>query len=514
LITLFWDGNMSLSAILSTLCSTLTNPSGKYGLLCSGGLRVVGRKGLPLVALVMSLVLVLTQVFPARSALFSEFTISDEAELGRKFNVMFRARFPLIEDPEIVDYVRDLTRDLTGVMPPIAFPIKVHVVRNDSMNAFATAAGYVFVFSGLILNLDNEAELAGVIAHELAHVQQRHIAQSIEQSQVASAGALVGMLAGVFLGAQGKGDAAGGVLLGSMAGAQSAMLSYSREHEREADNIGLTTLVDAGYHPHAMVDAFETIRRRTWMGGGGDIPAYYLTHPGIDERIGYIEQRIARYPKAVRTQHKETGRFDRVKTLLRARYSDPEIALGYYAQEDEGQMTCLDRLGRAIVLSRLNRIQEAERAFDRALACSPGRDPLWLRETGIFYFEHGQRQDKAVSYLQEAVLRNPRDLMALFFYARILAETGKVDEGIAMMQRIEKRLPEDAEIHYYLGRMYGQKNDMFHAYLHLCYARLYKNQKQKFLRRLARLKTCAHSDGQKKELARLEKTYKEWSQYW
>jgi hypothetical protein len=62
--------------------------------------------------------------------------------------------------------------------------------------------------------------------------------------------------------------------------------------------------------------------------------------------------------------------------------------------------------------------------------------------------------------------------------------------------------------------MYGQKNDMFHAYLHLCYARLYKNQKQKFLRRLARLKTYAHSDGQKKELARLEKTYKEWSQYW
>ncbi|GAU09841.1 peptidase M48 [Desulfoplanes formicivorans] len=480
----------------------------------SAGTLAVREKAHRLVALVVALVLLLVLAVPSQSALFSEFTISDEAELGRKFNVMFRARFPLIEDPEIVDYVRDLTGTIVDVMPPIAFPINVHVVRNDSMNAFATAAGYVFVFSGLILNLDNEAELAGVIAHELAHVQQRHIAQSIEHSQIASAGALVGMLAGVFLGSQGKGDAAGGVMLGSMAGAQSAMLSYSREHEREADNIGLTSLVDAGYDPRGMIDAFETIRRRTWMGGGGDIPAYYLTHPGIEERIGYIEQRIARYPEEVRTQHKDSGRFDRVKTLLRARYSDPKIALGYYAHEDEGSMSCLDRLGRAIVLSRLNRIQEAERAFARALACSPGRDPLWLRETGIFYFEYGQRQDKAVSYLQEAVLRNPRDLMALFFYARILAETGKVDEGIAMMQRIEKRLPEDAEIHYYLGRMYGQKNDMFHAYLHLCYARLYKNQKQKFLRRLDGLKTYAQTDGQKKELARLEKTYKEWSQYW
>jgi predicted Zn-dependent protease len=250
------------------------------------------------------------------------------------------------------------------------------------------------------------------------------------------------------------------------------------------------------------------------MGGGGDIPAYYLTHPGIDERIGYIEQRIARYPEAIRHQNRDTGRFDRVKMLLRARYSDPEIAQGYYAQEDEQEMTCLDRLGKAIVLSRLNRIQEAEKAFARALECSPDRDPLWLREMGRFYFEYGRHQDKAVAYLQEAVMRNPRDLMALFFYSRILAETGKTDEAITMMQRIEKRLPEDAEIHYYLGRMYGQKKDMFHAYLHLCYARLYKNQERKFQQRLTTLKTHVRTDGQKKELERLERIYKERSQYW
>ena len=484
-----------------------TRLSGK-GVVCAHG------PATPLVCLLLCLVLVLGSAVPAQSALFGEFSISDEAEVGRKFNVMFRARFPLIEDPEIVDYVRELTSSVVDVMPPIAFPITVNVVRHDSMNAFATAAGYVFVFSGLILNLDSEAELVGVIAHELAHVQQRHIAQSIEQSQIASAGALVGMLAGVFLGTQGEGDAAGGVMLGSMAGAQSAMLSYSREHEREADNIGLTGLVNAGYDPYGMVEAFETIRRTTWMGGGGDIPAYYLTHPGIDERIGYIEQRIARYPETVRSQHKDTGRFARVKMLLRARYSPADIALGYYDHEDASKMSCLDRLGKAIVLSRLNRIQEADAAFARALACSPDRDPLWLREVGRFYFEYGQHQDKAVANLQEAVMRNPRDLMALFFYARILAETGKVDEGIAMMQRIEKRLPDDAEIHFYLGRMYGQKKDMFHAYLHLCYARLYKNQDRQFKKRLAGLKMYVQTDAQKEEFDKLMEIYKERSQYW
>ncbi|MDD4649498.1 MAG: M48 family metalloprotease, partial [Desulfoplanes sp.] len=130
---------------------------------------------------------VLAPVSASCAALFGEFTISDEAELGRKFNVMFRAHFPLIEDPEVVDYIRDLTLSVVKVMPPMLFPITINVVRDTSMNAFATAAGYVFVFSGLILNLDNEAEVVGVIAHELAHVSQRHIAQSIEQSQIFNA---------------------------------------------------------------------------------------------------------------------------------------------------------------------------------------------------------------------------------------------------------------------------------------------------------------------------------------
>ncbi len=465
-------------------------------------------------SLLLSLILFLGPAIPAQAGIFGEFTISDEAKLGREFNVMFRARFPLIEDPEIVDYVRDLTKSIIKVMPPIAFPITMNVVQHNSMNAFATAAGYVFVFSGLILNLNSEAELAGVIAHELAHVQQRHIAQTIEHGQIAGAGALAGMLAGIFLGTQGNSDAASGLILGSVAGAQSTMLSYSREHEREADNVGLTSLAAAGYNPHGMVTAFETIRRKNWMGGGGDIPAYYLTHPGIKERIGYIGHRIARLPARVRSQHRDSGRFLRVKMLVRARYSPADTALGHYDREDPKTMSCLDRLGKAIVLSRLNRIQEADKAFTRALACAPVGDSLWLREAGRFYFEHGRQEDKAVAYLQEAVMRKPKDVMALFFYARILAETGETDQAIAMMQRILKRLPEDAEVHYYLGRMYGQKKDMFHAYLQLCYAKLYRNQGGPFHRQLANVKKYTRSASQEKEVDTLMAIYKERSQYW
>ena len=458
--------------------------------------------------------LLLPPVFSARAAFFGEFTISDEAELGRKFNVMFRSRFPLIDDPEVVDYVRDLTCSVVKVMRPLPFPITVNMVRDNSMNAFATAAGYVFIFSGLILNLDSEAEVVGVIAHELVHVSQRHIAQGIEKSQIFGAGALLGMLAGIFLGTQGKGEAAGGVMLGSMAGAQSAMLSYSREHEREADNIGLNNLIQAGYTPSAMISAFEKIRRKTWMSGGGSIPAYYLTHPGIEERIGYITERVNRLPRATQFQTREDGRFARVKMILRARYSDPTVALGYYSHEADADISCADRLGKAIVLSRLNRIKEAQEAFDVAMACNPERDPLWLREMGRFYFEYGHDQNQALSYLQEAVMRRPRDLMAQFFYARILAEAGKSREAVGAMQTILARLPDDAEVHFYLGRMYGQQGDMFHAYLHLSYAQLYMNHKTKVVREFKRLKEFTTTDAQKAEVATFNAILTERSQYW
>ncbi|MFP4398012.1 MAG: M48 family metalloprotease, partial [Desulfonatronovibrio sp.] len=182
--------------------------------------------------LLISFILILPPA-EAGSSVFGEFTISDEAELGEEAHRMIRSRLDVIEDPEITGYIKDLASRLAESAPPQPFPVTVDVVNHNAVNAFATVAGYMVIFSGLILNMDTESELASIIAHELAHITQRHIARNIERSKLISIGTLVGLLAGAFIGSE-AGEA---VAAGSIAGGQSAVLKYSREDEQEADQV-------------------------------------------------------------------------------------------------------------------------------------------------------------------------------------------------------------------------------------------------------------------------------------
>lgn len=134
---------------------------------------------------------------------------------------------------------------LVKALPPQPFDFKATVVLHNSLNAFAVPGGYVFVFTGLIMNLDREDELAGVLAHELAHVTQRHVASRLERAQYLTIGSLLLAIAGVAAG----GPGGGALAVGALGAGQSAMLNYSRVDENEADHIGLQYLVAAGYPP-------------------------------------------------------------------------------------------------------------------------------------------------------------------------------------------------------------------------------------------------------------------------
>jgi len=141
-------------------------------------------------ALALILALTLTapsplSVTPANASYFN-FGIKEEKELGDKFNVLIRSKLPMIEDSEVVDYARDVVDRLARQMPPQPFPFSVAVVQDNAINAFAAPGGYVFVFTGLMLNMNHDSEVAGVLAHELAHVTQRHIAKRVEQGRILS----------------------------------------------------------------------------------------------------------------------------------------------------------------------------------------------------------------------------------------------------------------------------------------------------------------------------------------
>lgn len=459
------------------------------------------------VCLLLVLLLALSQFCPvAAGALWGEFTLKDEKELGDKFNVLVRSRLPLVQDPEIVGYVSDIVRRLAATMPPQPFPFTVSVIRHNAVNAFACPGGYIFVHTGLILAMDNESQVAGVIAHEMAHVTQRHIARRIESSQWVSVLSLLGALAGAFLGGEG-GSAA---LMGSMAAGQAAMLNYSRLDEREADQVGMSYLTKAGYSPQGMVGAFEVLSRKQWL-MGSSIPSYLSTHPGLSERVRDMSVRVSRQGKDAVTRT-DNNRFLRVQALIRARYSDPQPATQAFARQMNGPGKCMALLGMGILSSRQNRVADATRYFEQALACAPN-DGLVVREAGRFHYTKGNRS-LGGTLLQRAVTLNRRDVLALFYHARNLGDTGRTNEAIGYAKEVLLQIPEDAEVHDLLARLYGKNREMFLANLHMAYSALYERNERKVNQFLDKAKAQAAGPEAKAALSRFEKLYKDRKGYW
>lgn len=443
---------------------------------------------------------------PSAQAGFFSFDLKDERELGEKFNAIIRARLPLIEDTEIDNYVVGLVQRLVKVMPPQPFPFTVSVIADNAVNAFAGPAGYVFVFTGLLINMDHESEVAGVLAHELGHVSQRHIAKRMVEMQALSIGQLVGMLAGAVIGTTTRNyDLGGAMAVGSQAAAAQTYLKYSRDDEQEADQVGMNNLVAAGFRPQGLIEAFEAMQRLKWLQGGGTIPTYLSTHPGLVERISYLKDRIKLLPLAVQNRKENDAAFKRIQMLVRARYTDAKNAVAYFQKQPNP--TCMDKVGLAIAMSRaLENVRQAQPAFESALACAPN-DPLVLREAGR-YFLKIREFARAKTLLEAAVRQSPNDIDVLFEYGRLLAQEGNPRAALPYLQQVCMRAPEIGEIHAVYGQALGQTGDFFHAYLNLAYAAIYDNNAKQAEFQMEKARSAAKTDSDRRELTRLDETMK------
>ncbi len=240
--------------------------------------------------------------------------------------------FQLIKDPFIVDYANKIAQQIVAVLPPQPFPYQVHIIKEDTYNAFATPAGHIFVNSGLIEAMDNEEELAGIISHEISHVVCRHISQQIERSSKIGLATLAGIAAAVFLGIGGAGGAAINALsIGSVAAGQSLSLAYSREDEKQADQIGLKYLTKAGYTGAGLLSVLKKIREKKWF-GEDDIPTYITTHPAVEERIAYIGAFLQNNRRTADTK-KDNPEFQEVHDRLFAMYGDEKAVLNYFKEK-------------------------------------------------------------------------------------------------------------------------------------------------------------------------------------
>jgi predicted Zn-dependent protease len=455
-------------------------------------------------ALIVLLAFLLPQICPApaQAFFFGGVTIKDEKEMGEKFDVMVRSNLPIIEDPEVKQYVDYMLARLVKAIPPQPFTFKATTILHNSLNAFAVPGGYVYVFTGLIMNLDKEEELAGVLAHELAHVTQRHVASRLQKAQFVTLGSLLLAVADVAAGGAGGGALA----MGALGAGQSAMLNYSRLDENEADQIGLQYLIAAGYPPEGMVAGFKVLRQKSWM-SGISVPTYLSTHPALGDRINGLQARIQTMDKSIQSRAQDNKRFTRVKTLLWARYGDDQAALQRFSGSDG-----LSSMGRGIVLARQNRINEASTAFDQALKAAPD-DPLVLREAGAFHYRKGD-MGRADGLLAKAMRMDPKDYMAAFCYARRLDETNRQAQAANYYKQVLRYVPEDAEVHEAYARSLGKTGNTPDAYIHMAYSAIYSHNKKLAERYFNEAKSMSARTTDKTAFKRLETVYKERKEIW
>ena len=298
-----------------------------------------------------------------------ELSPAEERVLGEAFMRAVRARLTLVDDPLVEQYVRSLGYRLVASSDRRDLAFTFFVVEDSSLNAFAAPGGFIGVNSGLIAATRSESEFASVLAHEIAHVTQRHIARAIQHGSRSNLPVLAGILAAVIVGTQNveAGQATAAAVIGSSAQRQ---INFTRHNEMEADRVGIRMLADAGFDPREMADVFEKLQNAARYSQRP--PEYLSTHPVTTNRIAEARDRAARLPYR---QHESSESYYLVRASLRVRNADDaQRVLGQLADEvstGQAQSIVANAYGQALAMVRLGREEEARGLFERLIESDP-----------------------------------------------------------------------------------------------------------------------------------------------
>ena len=446
----------------------------------------------------------------------SAITIQEEETLSKEFLRAVKAHYPIIHDPIVSQYINRIGNRLLAAFPTTPFKYHFYVIKQDNYNAFAGPGGHVFVNSGLIAAMDSEEELAGILCHEISHVNCRHISKNIERSSKIQTATLAGIVAGILLGIGGGGDAASAVTVGSMAASQSLSLAYSREDERQADKVGLQYLYKAGYTGHGLLSMMKKIRSKQWY-GSNEYPSYLMTHPASGERIVYIGNWMETNAPGVEPKpEKPNSDFNRVKMRLIAFYGDEQLALKRFSEQVAAQPEdFFAHYGYGLTLLRTQDRKAAITSLKKALALQ-AFDPYLRTDLGMACFMDGQ-YESALKLLDPPTTGIKEiDLERYFYLGRTLMQTDRLEEAKTIFLKLVEMWPSYDKVLYYLGETFGkmEKMDDAHFYLGLHYKARGNFQKARFhLKRGLELATNeTQKEKMKAELNRLKKEKKEQAQ--
>lgn len=376
-----------------------------------------------------------------------------ERRIGESIVREIRYRDPAyVDDAEVTDYIGALGRRLVGAVPGARQEFEFFAVRDGTINAFALPGGFIGVHTGLLTAAENESEVASVLAHEIAHVTQRHIARLIGTQQQMQLPGMIALAAAILIGAS-RPDLAAGAAAAAQASMVQTQLTYTRDFEREADRVGFQTLAAAGFDVHAMPSFFEKMQRQSRLADDGVVPSYLRTHPMTTERIADAAGRAAQAPYR---QQPDSLEFHLVRAKLRAESGEPRDAVEHYAAAVRDRRYASEaaaRYGLVTAQLRAGKVREAQSslaALRATGAASPMIDTLAARVQRAAGDAAG-----ALATLAQAQQRYPAQLSVVYARVEALEQAGRPQDALAALAEPLRRYPRDAKLHGLQARNYA-----------------------------------------------------------
>jgi predicted Zn-dependent protease len=346
-----------------------------------------------------------------------------EFELGSQFlRELYRQDF-ILQDPELSNYVQSLGNRIASGLGNTKFTF--FVVRDLRINAFAVPGGFIGINAGLILATRNEGELAGVIAHEIAHVTQRHIARFYAGGSKNTWTTLGSILASIALASQGEVDAAIALNLGTQAALYQNAINHTRQHEYEADRVGIQYLDQAGFNPADMAGFFDVIRSQSLE---SDTRFEILrTHPLSANRIAEAKARAAQLGER---NVPSSLRYQQMKMRLTLLANDPARLIAHY--EKNKAQSSLHRYAYLELLTRSSRYKEAQKEAEILLKAHP--DDLHYNLSAVRLDMAKHDFERAEKRLTKLLVLYPNYTPLVLYYSDTLKLLNKHERNIRLIE--------------------------------------------------------------------------------
>lgn len=379
------------------------------------------------------------------------FSPFNEYLMGKQFYMTLRANVPFIEDLEVDDYLNTLGQRLVSHTEHVERNFKFFVIDINSINAFAGPDAHLGFHTGLILAAENESEFAGVMAHEISHVTQRHLARALTESSTSPATMFATILAGILLASQNP-DAGAALIYGGQAALIQSQINFTRSNEYEADRVGIRILQEAGINPEGMASFFETLLKNTDSNNLLSQMEYLRTHPLTSTRVAEARNRISEQSRSLRDDSLD---FQLVRSrILLQTHKDPARLARQLADHGEAGIVNDYTLGLAYTASH-----QFDQAIEKLTQLSRVEDHPWIKLALADAYLAANQPKQNLKLLQQLNELYPNYLPVSIRYARSLIDNQQAKQAILLLNQ-QLRSQKKAVVYQTLARAYFIENNI------------------------------------------------------